>query len=146
MDDIRNCDVKFRKVCPRTWDNLDPTPEATVRFCQSCQQNVYFCASDAEAIRHALQGACIAKPMPESPRSDGVMLGRPEPPEPPLDPEGLARLAEYDREREKTRALRNLKYSSRNCPECGYPCPDWARTCRVCGFQIGRAGESPEIP
>jgi hypothetical protein len=38
----------------------------------------------------------------------------------------------------KSRALRDIKYASRHCPDCGYPVSDWLPTCRVCGFKVGR--------
>lgn len=136
MDDIRNCAVAFRKVCPRTWDGLQPTLEANVRFCGVCQHAVFFCATDAEAIHHARQGHCIAKPVPDITGLRSIRLGRPATPEPSLSTEQAARLAEFQREAEKTRALRDTKYATRYCPDCGYPCPSWVAACRVCGCQL----------
>jgi predicted amidophosphoribosyltransferase len=41
-------------------------------------------------------------------------------------------------EARKSHALKDAKYSSRLCPQCGFPVPDWLRACRVCGFTVGR--------
>jgi hypothetical protein len=52
---------------------------------------------------------------------------------------GVVRRGQAERQEEaKNRAIRDARYASRNCPECGYPCSDWLPKCRVCGFAIGR--------
>ena len=33
----------------------------------------------------------------------------------------------------------DAKYSSRKCPECLQPVPDYRKTCKKCGYPIGRA-------
>lgn len=50
---IRNCQFRFRKVCPQKWDQLAPTPTEGVKFCGTCHQDVFFCEADAEALEHA---------------------------------------------------------------------------------------------
>src|SRR5262245_23251558 len=62
---IRNCVVKFRRVCPETWDRLSSTPNPGARFCSTCNREVFWCSTDAEAVTHALAGHCIAKAMPD---------------------------------------------------------------------------------
>jgi hypothetical protein len=37
--DIAHCEVKFQ--CPLIWDNLAQTNDDKVRFCDTCQENVY---------------------------------------------------------------------------------------------------------
>lgn len=135
---IRNCAVTFRRVCPQTWEGLRSTEEATIRFCDSCQREVFLCAADDEAVQHAKQGHCIAKPMPSRTNLRPVVLGRPEtPPRPPTTDEAALE-EQYLREAGKTQALRDVEYASRVCPQCGYPCADWLTTCKVCGYHIGR--------
>ena len=135
---IRNCEVTFRKVCPLQWDMLNPTADPAVRSCDMCHREVYLCESDEEALRHAKAGDCIAKFIPDISGVPRLVFGEPEVPTPSPTPEQKALLKAYHRENAKTDALENLKYSSRFCPQCGYPCPDWKPVCRVCDFEIGR--------
>lgn len=57
---IENCRETFEFECPQRWDRLTWTEDASVRFCESCKQNVYHCSSVAEARTHARQGHCVA--------------------------------------------------------------------------------------
>jgi hypothetical protein len=43
------------------------------------------------------------------------------------------------RERGIDDSIINATRSSRACPMCRYPAPAWRKTCRVCGFVMGRA-------
>lgn len=58
--DIRNCDVRFQTRCPKQWADLTPTDENTVRYCNECQQNVYFCHSSEELKRRTGNDQCVA--------------------------------------------------------------------------------------
>jgi hypothetical protein len=101
---------------------------------------VFFCETDAETITHALAGDCIARVMPVDTEPRRVVIGKPANPLPakPITPERaeLGRLIQ--REYGIDDAIKNAGISSRVCPECGYPAPDWRVDCRVCGFKIGR--------
>lgn len=79
-----NCAVRFRRVCPRTWESLRSTEEASIRFCDSCQREVFLCRADDEAVQHAKQRHCIAKPMPSRASLRSLVLGQPDTPSPPL--------------------------------------------------------------
>jgi hypothetical protein len=138
---IRNCGVKFRKVCPEKWERLASTASEGVRFCDACTREVFLCETDAEAVAHARAGDCIAKPIPDVSGLPAarVILGRPAvPPKKPTRQERLL-LQEAAREAGKTDALRDVEYASRECPGCGYPCADWLKACRVCGRKLRRA-------
>jgi len=137
---IRNCAVEFRRLCPLDWTSLERTDEKSVRFCQACRQNVFLCASDAEALAHARQGHCIA--MPGEDGSIGPLAMRVGMPKEPLTPEQEASVRAYQLDNAKTKALQALKYSSRFCPQCGYPCPDWKEFCRVCRHRVGVVKQS----
>src|SRR5947209_8123112 len=52
--------VRFDFLCDRHWEDLLPTNDRTVRFCDACQQNVHYCDTITEARRHAWDGHCIA--------------------------------------------------------------------------------------
>ena len=65
LNQIRNCLVRFRKVCPARWEQLVPTSTPRVRMCGACDREVFFCETDIEALEHAKAGRCIAKPMPD---------------------------------------------------------------------------------
>jgi hypothetical protein len=58
----------------------------------------------------------------------------------------MAKECEERIEEAKQRALRDAKYASRNCPECGFPCSDWLQSCRVCGYAIGRFKPDRSLP
>ncbi|MCH2042223.1 MAG: DUF4375 domain-containing protein [Saccharospirillaceae bacterium] len=38
----------------------------------------------------------------------------------------------------KAEAIEDEKYSSRNCPECSQTVPDYRKSCKKCGFPVGR--------
>lgn len=86
---IRNCSsaearkggpqVRFAFQCPKRWETLAPTADATVRFCQLCQENVYYSETIDDAEDHAFAGRCIAIPKPLSDGGvDDLVLGRPD--------------------------------------------------------------------
>ncbi|HEX4646536.1 MAG TPA: hypothetical protein VH598_13115 [Verrucomicrobiae bacterium] len=133
---IRNCTIEFRFKCPQDWDALEATQEAAVRFCQLCRQKVFFCQTDAEALDHAKRGNCVALPRHTG---EGVpltwvgMVGRRIEP-----PDVAAARHAYNRDNTITAALQAFSYSSRFCPECGFPVPDWYESCMVCGYKIGK--------
>mgnify|MGYP003335657483 CR=1 FL=1 len=133
---VRNCAVEFRNSCPVKWESLGTTNEDGVRFCEVCKTNVYYCETDEQAIGHAKVGHCIAKPRPTTSQLPKIIVGRPKV-VPIPSPKQLAAREEFRLEENKTKALRDLKYSNRYCPTCGFPCPDWRVQCRVCGFSLG---------
>lgn len=51
---IENCEPWFRYECPRKWDSLTLTDDASVRHCPECNEFVYQCSSGAEL--EALRG------------------------------------------------------------------------------------------
>jgi uncharacterized protein (TIGR02996 family) len=52
--------VTFDFLCDRRWEELNPTDDRAVRFCDTCQQHVHYCDTIMEARRHAWDGHCIA--------------------------------------------------------------------------------------
>jgi hypothetical protein len=55
---LRNC--KFAFKCNKEWDRLSKTNEKNVRFCSACQQEVYFCKTDAELVECIQLNRCVA--------------------------------------------------------------------------------------
>jgi uncharacterized protein (TIGR02996 family) len=53
-------ELSFEFKCPRRWEELRTTENSTVRFCETCQQNVYYCATMSEARLHAMNRHCVA--------------------------------------------------------------------------------------
>jgi uncharacterized protein (TIGR02996 family) len=51
---------EFEYECPRRWEALRVTADDRVRFCDSCNQKVYHCASIEEAQAQARRGRCVA--------------------------------------------------------------------------------------
>lgn len=46
--------TRFAYECPKNWQDLETTSDPTVRSCQTCQHNVYYCTDKQEAEQHAL--------------------------------------------------------------------------------------------
>jgi hypothetical protein len=134
---IRNCIVTgFDFVCPREWHELLTTDRETERRCNECNEIVYLCVSDDETTSHARSGHCIAREVPDESELPTMYLGRPKK-LPPITKSQKQALAWTSRERGIDDSLKNMD-AQRQCPECNYPAPDWRKTCRVCGFEMGR--------
>jgi uncharacterized protein (TIGR02996 family) len=52
--------VRFEFVCDRRWEDLRPTDERAVRFCDACELHVHYCDTITDARKHALRGHCVA--------------------------------------------------------------------------------------
>jgi uncharacterized protein (TIGR02996 family) len=52
--------VNFDYLCDRQWEDLRPTGDTALRFCDACRQNVHYCDTITEARKHAEEGHCIA--------------------------------------------------------------------------------------
>jgi len=57
---IENCNVRFEFRCPKRWELLEKTSDETIRYCDACQQNVYFCDTIQEARDLAANRECVA--------------------------------------------------------------------------------------
>jgi uncharacterized protein (TIGR02996 family) len=51
---------QFEFLCEKRWEDLRPTGDRAMRFCEACQENVHYCDTITEARRHAWAGHCIA--------------------------------------------------------------------------------------
>ncbi|MCI0462063.1 MAG: TIGR02996 domain-containing protein [Gemmataceae bacterium] len=58
--DIENCSLSSQDDCPRNWDRLSPTSNESIRFCQRCGQNVYYCTSIEQARQEVGRGWRVA--------------------------------------------------------------------------------------
>ncbi len=56
---VENC-FRFAFACPQRWEQLRPTADALVRWCESCRKEVHYCGSVGEARNHAYQDHCVA--------------------------------------------------------------------------------------
>jgi len=52
--------IQFRYQCPKSWEALQSTDDATVRFCNQCNKNVYFCSSEDEVRTRGKARDCVA--------------------------------------------------------------------------------------
>jgi uncharacterized protein (TIGR02996 family) len=52
--------LRFDFVCEKTWADLKPTEDKSVRHCETCSKNVYFCDNLADAREHSQENHCIA--------------------------------------------------------------------------------------
>jgi uncharacterized protein (TIGR02996 family) len=57
---IENCLFHIEFLCPKRWEALKATGQATVRFCESCKKNVYYCHSLMDARLHVVEDECVA--------------------------------------------------------------------------------------
>lgn len=61
---LRNCSFKFR--CTQTWQLLDVTSEADVRFCNECQKDVHMVKTLSELYKCLKNDFCVAIPFDPS--------------------------------------------------------------------------------
>lgn len=57
---IRNCRIRFRYQCPKTWEQLPPGADMAIRHCEQCQKDVFLCRSPDEWEAHSKAGHCVA--------------------------------------------------------------------------------------
>jgi hypothetical protein len=38
----------------------------------------------------------------------------------------------------RAEAMKNADITDRRCAQCGLPCPKYRKTCRACGYKMGR--------
>jgi hypothetical protein len=78
------CNITLSFECDRSWEDLTRT-EGEHRFCDGCQENVYWVSSDQEGEDHTRLGHCIAFRLSEPKRTElmGYVLPRTPPPPPP---------------------------------------------------------------
>ena len=55
--DIKNC---FEYVCPEKWNNLQKTDNKDVRFCGSCNKQVFKATNKKSIDKLANQNKCVA--------------------------------------------------------------------------------------
>ena len=55
---VWDCERMLRVRCPQAWEKLDPGPEADVRRCRECDQDVYLCRTPADFVSHGEHGRC----------------------------------------------------------------------------------------
>ena len=74
---IRNCKFAFR--CDRKWTALISTDNPDIRFCDDCQQEVFFCYTDSDVAEGIVRNRCIAIEVVNhlSPDYGSVIMGSP---------------------------------------------------------------------
>ncbi len=55
---VRNCRFAFR--CHQQWAALERTPDARVRYCHECAQDVHLCRNDRELRAAVVADRCVA--------------------------------------------------------------------------------------
>jgi len=61
---IRNCTFAFK--CTMNWNELSETDEDSIRFCQNCQKEVFFCNTDEELAEAIKKNKCVSLIAPYS--------------------------------------------------------------------------------
>jgi uncharacterized protein (TIGR02996 family) len=72
--EIENCPGLCASRCPKRWDRLPSSDGDTVRFCNVCQDSVYFCHNLGVALHHVAQGHCITVDLAVA-RKEGIAPG-----------------------------------------------------------------------
>lgn len=47
-------------VCPIEWDDLESTDSSDIKFCDVCNENVYWTKTQEEFEKFASEGKCVA--------------------------------------------------------------------------------------
>lgn len=68
---IEKCDSPFKFQCPKSWESLTSTDDATVRHCSTCDRAVFFCTNLSQVRIHGEAKRCVAF-SPKFMRSQGV--------------------------------------------------------------------------
>lgn len=55
---IRNCFFSFK--CTAKWNELTPTDDDNINFCENCQKEVHLCEDDEALIKSVRLNRCIA--------------------------------------------------------------------------------------
>lgn len=63
-DKIINCEFEYK--CPLQWSGLQKSENEDIRFCSSCEKNVYFAHSQSELDDLATAGKCVAFNQPNN--------------------------------------------------------------------------------
>lgn len=58
MNAIRNCEFRFK--CPKDWDALEPTDRDDERYCNECNQIVYFSKTGKQLMAAIKEDRCVA--------------------------------------------------------------------------------------
>ena len=140
---IRNCPSATRRECQWFWNRLTPSETPSVRTCGGCDRPVYLCDTDEETSACARAGRVIARETPTDEELGSefheIAPGHKLPLAwMPGTPEQEQARHRRSREQRIDDAIGAVRYSSRDCPECHYPIPNYRRTCYVCGFLAGR--------
>ncbi len=53
-----NCPMAYE--CPKDWFELTPTNKAEVKYCNTCQQEVFLCLEQKNLNERITRGVCIA--------------------------------------------------------------------------------------
>ena len=74
--------ISFNYLCDRRWQDMQPTEQLAVRYCDSCRESVHYCDTIMAARQHAGEGHCIAVDLGVIRRKDDLepprmWLGRP---------------------------------------------------------------------
>ena len=66
--------LEWEFECPKKWNNLTPTKDDNIKFCESCHSNVYYSNDDAQLTTWANEGRCTAFESID-PNQPGVLMG-----------------------------------------------------------------------
>ncbi|VAW94412.1 hypothetical protein MNBD_GAMMA23-2547 [hydrothermal vent metagenome] len=55
---IQNCEFKYQ--CPKDWFELEESDDENIRYCNKCDQNVYFCKDEKELKQSIEKNRCVA--------------------------------------------------------------------------------------
>lgn len=57
---VSRCNLRFSLTCSRRWLELIETGPPSVRHCPDCNEAVYHCENEEQALEHAALGHCVS--------------------------------------------------------------------------------------
>jgi uncharacterized protein (TIGR02996 family) len=57
---LEGCWFQFQPKCPKQWEQLAPTGDPKMRFCEGCRRNIHYCDTMEEAQNHIANRTCVA--------------------------------------------------------------------------------------
>ncbi|MDH5178178.1 MAG: hypothetical protein OEZ39_00805 [Gammaproteobacteria bacterium] len=83
MTRLINCtSLEWAFKCPKNWDELTHTENENIRYCQVCDNNVYFANDAGQLDKLASEGKCTAFEHSQHGTRTGIVMGKVRAPRP----------------------------------------------------------------
>ncbi|MBN9120485.1 MAG: TIGR02996 domain-containing protein [Planctomycetes bacterium] len=131
---LEACRFAFQFECPKRWEQLTPTTNERVRFCEACKKEVHYCDELEYARTITRRGGCVALSL--------AILRRPG----DLTGSGTVRLTPEMIERLRAASVRGQRLSISEITRAPSPLPPAppVTTTPIQVLRVRRPGERPE--